>query len=120
MVGILIEKEGGQRDRLKWILLTSSLMVFSMYFSSTMTEELIIAFPTSVIRAMTFKTTMEYHSAVKWLGLHAFTAEAMGLIPDWVTKILQAKWHSRKKKKKRKEMNINSLEWLLCGRIVKN
>lgn len=94
MVGILIEKEGGQRDRLKWILLTSSLRVFSMYFSSAMTEELIIAFPTSVIRAMTFKTTMEYHLAVKWLGLHAFTAEAMGLIPGWVTNILQAKWHS--------------------------
>lgn len=29
------------RDRLKWILLTSSLRVFSMYFSSTMTEELV-------------------------------------------------------------------------------
>ena len=32
MVGILTEKEGGQRDRLKWILLTSSLKVFSMHF----------------------------------------------------------------------------------------
>lgn len=75
-----------------------------------MTEELIIAFPTSVIRAMTFKTTMKYHLAVKWLGLHAFTAEAVGLIPGWVTKILQAEWHGQKKKK---EMKINSSEWLL-------
>ena len=66
---------------------------------------------------MTFKTTMKYHLAVKWLRLHAFTAEAVGLIPGWVTKILQAEWHGQKKKK---EMKINPSEWLLWGWIVKN
>ena len=30
--------------------------------------------------------------AVQWLGLHALTAEALGSIPGWGNKILQATW----------------------------
>ena len=33
----------------------------------------------------------------QWLGLHASTA--VGLIPDWRTKILKATWPREKKKK---------------------
>ena len=36
--------------------------------------------------------------AVQWLGLCAFTAEGLGSIPDWGTKISQATRHSQKKK----------------------
>ena len=35
---------------------------------------------------------------VQWLGLHAFTVEGPGSIPDWGTEILQTLWHSQKKK----------------------
>ena len=31
--------------------------------------------------------------AVQWLGLQAFTAEGVGSIPGWGTKIPQAVWH---------------------------
>ena len=37
--------------------------------------------------------------AVRWLGLDAFTAVGLGLIPGQGTKILQAARHSKKKKK---------------------
>ena len=36
---------------------------------------------------------------VRWLGLHNSTAEGMGLIPGWGTKIPAAAWCSQKKKK---------------------
>ena len=32
---------------------------------------------------------------VQWLGLRAFTAESLGSIPGWGTKIPQAVWHAR-------------------------
>ena len=35
---------------------------------------------------------------VQWLGLQALTAKGVDSIPCQVTKILQAKWHDRKKK----------------------
>ena len=35
---------------------------------------------------------------VQWLGLHAFTAKGMGLIPGRGAKIPQAKWCGQKKK----------------------
>ena len=35
--------------------------------------------------------------AVQWLGVGAFTAEGLGSIPSWGTKIPQAMWHSQKK-----------------------
>ena len=35
---------------------------------------------------------------VQWLGLHAFTVEGPGSIPDWGTEILQTLWHSQKKR----------------------
>ena len=38
--------------------------------------------------------------AVQWLRLSAFTAKGLGLILGWGIKILQAEWHSEKKKKK--------------------
>ena len=37
--------------------------------------------------------------AVKWLGLHYFTAEAPGSVPGWETKIPQAMWHGQNKTK---------------------
>ena len=33
---------------------------------------------------------------VQWLGLYSFTAEGVGSIPGWGTKILQAVWCSQK------------------------
>ena len=38
--------------------------------------------------------------AVQWLRVRTSTAEGMGLIPGWVTKIPHAAWHGHKKKKK--------------------
>ena len=38
---------------------------------------------------------------VQWLGLSAFTAVALGSIPDQRTKISQAEGHSPQKKKER-------------------
>ena len=35
---------------------------------------------------------------VQWLGLCAFTAEVLGLISGWGTKISQAMWPNQKKK----------------------
>ena len=40
---------------------------------------------------------------VQWLGLPAFTAKGMGLIPGQGTKTLQAAWFSQKKKRKKKK-----------------
>ena len=37
---------------------------------------------------------------VQWLGLHAFTAEDLGSIPGWGTKIPQAVQNGQKKKNK--------------------
>ena len=37
---------------------------------------------------------------VQWLGLWALTAKGLGLIPGQGTKIPQALWHGKKKKKK--------------------
>ena len=37
---------------------------------------------------------------VQWLGLHTFTAEGVGLIPGWGTKIPQAVQPGKKKKKR--------------------
>ena len=41
----------------------------------------------------------------QWLGLHAFTAMGRGSIPGHGTKILQAAWHSKLKKEKKKNAN---------------
>ena len=38
--------------------------------------------------------------AVQWLGLCAFTAKDLGLLPGWGTKIPQAEWWCSQKKKK--------------------
>ena len=32
---------------------------------------------------------------VQWLGLHASTAEGLGVIPGWGTKIPQIKWQGQ-------------------------
>ena len=49
---------------------------------------------------------------VQWLGLHAFTAKGLGLIPDQGTKITQAMWHGQKKNEKEEVSDrlINGLE----------
>ena len=39
--------------------------------------------------------------AVKWLRLHASSAEGMGSTPSWRIKIPYASWHGQKKKKKK-------------------
>ena len=41
--------------------------------------------------SFTFKQTEELLS-FQWLGLHAFTAEGLGSILGWGTKIPQAEW----------------------------
>ena len=53
---------------------------------------------------MLFNITMYLGNSlvVQWLGLHAFTAEGVGLIPGWGTKIPQAAWCGQRKKKKKK------------------
>ena len=48
--------------------------------------------------------------AIQWLGLCDFIAKDPSLIPDWGTKIPQAKKKPTKKPKK----NTLSLEWNLC------
>ena len=40
--------------------------------------------------------------AVQWLGLPAFTAEGLSLIPGWGSKIPQAVGPKKEKKKKKK------------------
>ena len=40
---------------------------------------------------------------VQWLGLGAFTAEGLCLIPGWGTKIPQAEWPKKRKKEKVKK-----------------
>ena len=40
---------------------------------------------------------------VHWLGLHALSAEGLGLISDWETEIPQAERCDQKKKKKKEE-----------------
>ena len=46
--------------------------------------------------------------AVLWLGLWAFTAEGLGSIPGWGTRISQAVWHGQKKKKREKERYVEN------------
>ena len=41
--------------------------------------------------------------AVQWLELQALTAEGLGSIPGWGTKIPQAMWHSQRTKNKNKQ-----------------
>ena len=38
---------------------------------------------------------------MQWLGLSAFTAVGLGLVPGWETKIPQATKHGQKKKKRK-------------------
>ena len=47
---------------------------------------------------------------VRWIRVCISTAEGMGLIPGWGTKILHAVWHSQKKKKKTKTIIIIKLK----------
>ena len=44
------------------------------------------------------KLRTENSLAVQWLGLCTFIARALGSIPGWGTKILQALKHNRKQK----------------------
>ena len=48
--------------------------------------------------------------AVQWLGLHAFTTEGAGSIPDQGTKIPRATWCGHKKKLK-KENECHMFTW---------
>jgi len=43
---------------------------------------------------------------VHWLGLHALSAEGLGLISDWGTEIPQAEQCDQKEKKKKKALSI--------------
>ena len=44
--------------------------------------------------------------AVQWLELYSFSAEGMGSILGWGTRIPQTVWHDQARKKKRKKMNV--------------
>ena len=48
---------------------------------------------------MHLKVEQENSLAVQWLGLCAFIAENLGLIPGWGTKIPRAMGNNQKKKK---------------------
>ena len=45
----------------------------------------------------TNKRTSQELPGIQWLGLQAFTADGLGLIPNWGTQIPQALWRSQKK-----------------------
>ena len=45
----------------------------------------------------TNKRTSQELPGIQWLGLQAFTADGLGLIPNWGTQIPQALWHRQKK-----------------------
>ena len=51
------------------------------------------------------KTSIGASLVVQQLGLHAFTARGMGLIPALGTKIPQATWYGQKVKKKKEKDN---------------
>ena len=51
--------------------------------------------------------------AVQWLEPHAFTAESLGSIPGWGTKILQAMYSMIKKQIKTKQKLWYSLNEIL-------
>ena len=57
------------------------------------------------VEAMDFplRKNLQNSLVVQWLGLWAFTAEGLGWIPGWGSKIPQAAWSSRKKERERKE-----------------
>ena len=49
-------------------------------------------------QAIFFKKKLLRNSLeVQWSGLHILTAEGLGLIPAWGTKILQTLWHGHRK-----------------------
>ena len=50
---------------------------------------------------------------VQWLRLHDSTAGSTGLIPGQGTKILQAAWHSQRKKKKKERKKLEG--WAGAG-----
>ena len=56
---------------------------------------------------------------VQWLGLCAFTAKGLGLIPGWGTKIPQAMQLSQKKKKQQQKTAayMEHLKCLLTQRL---
>ena len=56
---------------------------------------------------------------VQWLRLCALTLEGLGSIPGWGTKIPQAMWHGRKKKKK-KDINLIQSQHTQWEKILAN
>ena len=50
---------------------------------------------------------------LQWLGLGAFIAMGWGLIPGHGTKILQAVWLNRKKKKRKANTSDRYIKWRL-------
>ena len=55
---------------------------------------------------------------VQWLGLSTFTAMGLRSIPGHQTKILQASWHSKKKKRERKKSVFRSFAHFLIVLFV--
>ena len=53
--------------------------------------------------------------AVQWLGFHAFTAEGLGSIPDWGTKIPTSRTAKKKKKKQHDKRNHNCMPKMVSG-----
>ena len=61
--------------------------------------------PSVITRVL--KRARENSLVVQWLGLHAFTAEGLGSIPN--QEILQAMWHGKKRTLIKKNNNKISL-----------
>ena len=63
------------------------------------------------------KIQLKHHTenslAVQWLGPGIFTAEGVGSVPGWGTKILQAARHGQKQNKNQKNLTTH----LLCGAV---
>ena len=57
----------------------------------------------------------------QWLGLYAFIAKVMGLIPGQGTKILQIMWHGQKifLKTAKKQCSIALYSYLLSSNLIK-
>ena len=59
-----------------------------------------------IMRIVPLKNLSQDFLAVKWLRLHASSAEGMGSTPSWRIKIPYASWHGQKKKKKSNFVSI--------------
>ena len=55
----------------------------------------------------TDKRTSQELPGIQWLGLQAFIADGLGLIPSWGTQIPQALWRSQKKSPSQQTIKVH-------------